>query len=111
MTVEEAIKRANATVECIEREMSGLDEMCNNNMCDECNLNYERGTIGEYKEWLRMAINAMKLQQEKGRWIRVDKDKVKCSKCEVIHFIAQYPQSARIDYCPNCGRRMEGIEE
>lgn len=46
-----------------------------------------------------------------GEWIRVDKDKVKCNKCEVIHYIAQYPSSAKIDYCPNCGARMKGGAE
>ncbi len=51
------------------------------------------------------------IKKEKvGSWIRVDKDKLKCSKCEVIHFIAQYPQSAKINYCPNCGTRMSESE-
>lgn len=50
------------------------------------------------------------VQQKIGHWIRVDKDKLKCSKCEVVHFIAQYPQSAKINYCPNCGVRMADKE-
>lgn len=41
-----------------------------------------------------------------GRWIRVDKDKLRCSECEVIHLIAQYP-NGKIDWCPNCGAKME----
>lgn len=45
-------------------------------------------------------------ERPQGEWIRVDKDKVKCNKCEVIHYIAQYPSSAKIDYCPNCGCDM-----
>lgn len=49
-------------------------------------------------------------QQKVGKWIRIDKDKLKCSECEVIHYIAQYPQSANINYCPNCGTKME-VEE
>lgn len=44
-----------------------------------------------------------------GHWIRVDKDKLKCSKCDVIHFIAQYPQG-KIVWCPNCGAIMESEE-
>ena len=43
--------------------------------------------------------------RKKGTWIRVDNDKVKCSECEVVHFIAQYPHGA-INYCPNCGSQM-----
>lgn len=46
-------------------------------------------------------------KQKVGKWIRVDKDKLKCSECKVIHFIAQYPQSANINFCPNCGAKME----
>jgi len=44
-------------------------------------------------------------QVKTGHWIRVDKDKLKCSECDVIHFIAQYPQG-KIAWCPNCGARM-----
>lgn len=58
MTREEAKKMAMARLECMERETSGIQEMCNNK-CDECSLNYEQGNMGEQKEWLRMAIKAL----------------------------------------------------
>lgn len=45
------------------------------------------------------------IQPNTGRWIRVDKDKLRCSECEVIHLIAQYP-NGKVDWCPNCGARM-----
>jgi hypothetical protein len=32
---------------------------------------------------------------------------LRCSKCEIIHFIAQYPHG-EINFCPNCGARMDG---
>ena len=41
-----------------------------------------------------------------GHWIRVDKDKCKCDQCEVISFIAMYP-NGNINYCPNCGACMK----
>lgn len=62
MTREEAIKMAKADLKCMERDTSGQDEMCNSHKCDECSLNYERGNIGEQKEWLRLAIK--ELEQE-----------------------------------------------
>lgn len=62
MTREEAIKMAKADLKCMKRDTSGQDEMCNSHKCDECSLNYERGNIGEQKEWLRLAIKA--LEQE-----------------------------------------------
>ena len=49
-------------------------------------------------------------ERPKGEWIRVDNTKCKCSKCEVIHMIAQYP-AGHIDWCPNCGTDMRGVKE
>ena len=49
-------------------------------------------------------------QRPKGKWIRVDSKKVRCSNCEIIHLIAQYPMG-KIDFCPNCGADMREVEE
>ena len=35
-------------------------------------------------------------------------NQLRCSNCEIIHFIAQYPHG-EINYCPNCGARMDGV--
>ena len=41
------------------------------------------------------------------RWIPThDADKLRCSHCDVIHLIAQYPHG-QINYCPNCGARCD----
>lgn len=43
-----------------------------------------------------------------GRWIETNDDKKKrCSECDVIHLIAQYPHG-NANYCPNCGAKMDG---
>ena len=34
-------------------------------------------------------------------------NQLRCSNCEIIHFIVQYPHG-EINYCPNCGTRMDG---
>lgn len=49
-------------------------------------------------------------QTKTGHWIRVDKNKLKCSECGVIHLIAQYPLG-KIDWCPNCGTKMQKDKE
>lgn len=67
MTREEASRMAKAALECMEREVSGCDEMCNSHKCDECALNYEKGNMGEQQEWLRLAIKAL----EQTRWTPV----------------------------------------
>lgn len=55
-------------------------------------------------ERMREAIDTLE-KGPQGYWIRVDKDKLICSECDVIHFIAQYPHG-KIDWCPNCGTKM-----
>lgn len=46
-----------------------------------------------------------------GEWLETnDENKKKCSRCRVIHLIAQYP-AGNIDYCPNCGAKMDGGAE
>lgn len=49
------------------------------------------------------------LQPKVGKWIRIDKDKCKCDQCEIISFIAMYP-NGNINYCPNCGAKMEEVK-
>ena len=63
-------------------------------------------TNGTYEQGFRVgAYGRLDEIRPQGEWIRVDKYKVKCNKCEVIHYIAQYPNSAKINYCPNCGHK------
>lgn len=114
MTREEAIKMAKADLKCMERDTSGQDEMCNSHKCDECSLNYERGNIGEQKEWLRLAIKALEQQEpRKGHWIMTGDyftgayesiDYVKCSCCGEESL-------EEGNYCPNCGADMREVKE
>ena len=58
MTNEQAKKMLKAKLECLKREISGID--CNDGYnCDECELLYAQGTAGEQKEALDMAIKAL----------------------------------------------------
>lgn len=46
-----------------------------------------------------------------GKWIETnDETKKRCSECDVIHLIAQYPHG-NANYCPNCGAKMNGGEK
>ena len=62
MANEDAKKMLKAKLECLKRETSGTDIDCNCKNCDECNLCYEQGNMGEQKEALELAIKA--LEQE-----------------------------------------------
>lgn len=59
MTRENAIRMLIAMVKCIDLEVSGTSRCCNNNQCDICRLNYEKGTMGEQKDCFKMAIKAL----------------------------------------------------
>ena len=43
-----------------------------------------------------------------GRWENTNTpNQLRCSNCEIIHVIVQYPHGD-VKYCPNCGARMDG---
>lgn len=62
MTNEQAMHMLKAKLECLKRETSGFYGDCNNSNCDECSLCYEQGNMGEQKEALDMAIEALEQQ-------------------------------------------------
>ena len=59
MTKEQAIKMIQARLECLTRETSGCDDDCNMHRCNDCNLNYDQGNMGEQKEWMNKAIKSL----------------------------------------------------
>ena len=62
MKKQEAIKMLTVKVECMRRETSGIDVDCNSRNCDNCELCYAQGTMGEQQEALTMAISALQAQ-------------------------------------------------
>lgn len=61
-------------------------------------------------EALDMALKALDQETKTGHWIRVDDTKMRCSNCDIIHLIAQYPRIG-INYCPSCGAKMSENKE
>lgn len=102
MTPQEAKKMLKAKLECLKRETSGTDIDCNYRNCDECNLCYEQGNMGEQKEALGMAIKALE-QTKTGHWEDCSNGWM-CSNCykDVSH---------ESDFCPHCGAKMEEVEK
>lgn len=44
-----------------------------------------------------------------GEWLPTNDDNKKlCSRCDVIHLIAQYP-NGQANYCPNCGAKWTEV--
>ncbi len=60
MTKEEAIKKLQARHDCIEKWCHGNHEECNTDLCENCDLNYAQGNMGEQRTALKIAIAALK---------------------------------------------------
>ena len=109
MTREEAIEMMKAKLECMTRDVSGTDQMCNTKRCDDCDLCYAQGNMGEQKEWLRMGIEALE-NQKTGHWIELgcvgnDNYDFRCSEC---HHTDTQSKTVKVNYCWYCGAKMEG---
>ncbi len=72
----------------------------------------DKSRVDEITNCIAMVVNEPPIMSRPkvGQWIRVDKDKLRCSKCEIIHLIAQYP-NGKINWCPNCGAKMIELQE
>lgn len=122
MNKEEAIRMLKAKLECMTRDVSGRDSDCIDRRCDECSLNYEQGNMGEQKEWLRMAIEALE-QPKTGHWLsQSEYCKINnlipsglgcyfwCSECNCgIDY--KYFHLVDYNYCPKCGAKMQGVQK
>ena len=64
MTEQEAKDVLEAYMKCEKRKNNLVyEEKCNND-CDNCELCYEKGTVGEHKEAVEMAIKALEEIQQ-----------------------------------------------
>lgn len=64
ITIDNAIKMLIAKEKCMERDTSGIDTDCNSHNCNDCDLCYEQGTMGEQKEALKYAVQIMRKYQK-----------------------------------------------
>lgn len=63
MSIENCINKLIAKEKCMSRETSGIDADCNLHNCDNCDLCYKQGTMGEQKEALKFAVETMRKYQ------------------------------------------------
>ena len=82
--------------------MSKCNNCYHNKICTD-GANYK--TVKSCKHY----VTAADVQEVKpGTWENTNTpNQLRCSNCEIIHFIVQYPHG-EINYCPNCGARMGG---
>lgn len=97
MTEQEAKECLEAKLECMYRELAvSFEEGCDKN-CDECDLLYAQGTIGEIKETFKLGIKEL----EEVEKLRKENRALK-NRCRVI------TQGTMCFFCPmECSNRKE----
>ncbi len=112
METREAIGMAKAKLKCIEKSVTGMDKFCNNNRCDECELNYDQGNMGEQREWLKESISAMEKQMSKKVELWNDADR--CPACHILfgpRDLRKNLISWKMDYCKYCGQKLDWSDD
>ena len=62
MTEIEAMEKLRAYHKCKILQVKGIYEDCNNKLCDNCDLCYAQGNIGEHIKSIEIAIQALEKQ-------------------------------------------------
>ena len=136
MTEQEAKDVLEAYMKCEKRKNNLVyEEKCNND-CDNCELCYEKGTVGEHKEAVEMAIKALE-EIKQYRTIgtpeecraAVEKQNAKkpneyedkfygCPVCGnvLLHKWEKYPTKLMdkkngLPYCFGCGQKLDWSDE
>lgn len=112
MTEQEAKEHLEARLECMNRELAVCyDEKCDKN-CDECDLLYAQGTIGEIKETFKLGIKALekqmpyKPQEYEDRYYACKCDNILLPKWKKYN-TELMPLSEGLPYCMACGQKLD----
>lgn len=83
------------------------------NYCGACPLINRSNCITDFMKYIleymenEPAPTADVQEVKRGTWENTNTpNQLRCSNCEIIHFIAQYPHG-EINYCPNCGAKCD----
>ena len=96
MMESEAIEKLRAYLKCQSLQVKGIYEDCNEQLCDNCDLCYAQGTVGEHIKSIEIGIKALEKQISKKR------DNYSCPICS--HY---FEDGECFTYCPECGQRLE----
>ena len=96
MTESEAIEKLRAYLKCQSLQVKGIYEDCNEQLCDNCDLCYAQGTVGEHIKSIEIGIQALEKHISKKR------DNYSCPICS--HY---FEDGECFTYCPECGQRLE----
>ena len=89
------------------RELGSLEQRCNDLDRRLWEIERKMNNIAVSSNHQQAKNIEKLLEQKHGQWLPTNDDnKKRCSRCDVIHLIAQYPHG-QINYCPNCGAKMD----
>ena len=112
----EAIEKLRAYYNCQRLQAKGIYEDCNEKLCDNCNLCYAQGNVGEHIESIEIAIQSLEKQIPKKPTYEGDGyapdgtfvwDEWLCPCCGKRYEV-DYDD---YDYCPNCGQKIDWSDE
>lgn len=110
MTESEAKEMLEAYMECDRQKNEVVYEKQCHEDCDNCELCYAQGTVGEHKEAVNMAIKALEKQIPKKTILQRSDEKslYKCPCCDRI-FVEAYDNVQRgyiPKFCEMCGQAI-----
>ena len=114
MTENEAIEKIRAYSKCLERQVKGIYEDCNNKRCDDCDLCYMQGTTGEHRKTIDIAIQALEEVQQY-RAIGTPEEckeamEKQTAKKPIVHQCPACGNAVMLSdgkCCSNCGQRLD----
>ena len=112
MTESEAVEKLKAYYKCQRLQVKGIYEDCNENLCDKCDLCYEKGNTGEHIKSIGIAIQALEKQVPKKPTYDGDGhapdgtlvyNKWVCPSCRT-RYAFYYDE---YNFCSNCGQKID----
>ena len=109
MTGGEAIEKLIAYHKCQRLQAKGIYEDCNEKLCDNCNLCYAQGNVGQHIKSIEIAIQSLEKQIPKKPHKNFEKFSgvwCSCGKYLGKGYFVDKPI-----YCPDCGQKLDWSDE
>ena len=108
MKTSEAIEKLRAYHKCQRLQVKGIYEDCNEKLCDNCDLCYAQGTVGEHIKSIEIAIQA--LEKQIPMKVKNSGDRIPfewyCPSCGELLCDDGY-KDTYIKYCEHCGQKLD----